>query len=205
MSCYPIAVEERGTITTYIENANVGGAIEASALWAAVSDEIHDMATALCSKETYTITIQPTMLVNEVWIKLYGEGPTTVTWENRNHFFGSVSRALGQILIDCARSRNRKKRGGTEKPIPLQLVPGELGCTQNIKDDTMHALSKALIALGLINERAEEVARMKYILGIPTHIIAQLLEVSERTVRNDWRYAQAWLRRELSKQLGIEE
>lgn len=205
MSCYRSAVEERGNITTYIENANGGGAIEASALWSAVSDEIHGMATALCTRESYTITIQPTMLVNEVWIKLYGECPTTVTWKNRNHFFGSVSRALGQVLIDYARSRNCKKRGGTEKPIPLQLVPGELGCIQNVKDDTVLTLSKALIALGLINERAEEVARMKYILGIPTPVIAQLLEISERTVRNDWRYAQAWLRRELSKQLGFNE
>jgi RNA polymerase sigma-70 factor, ECF subfamily len=198
-------VEQSGNITLHLENAAHGGDMEASALWSAVSDEIHDMAVALCSRETYTITIQPTMLVNEVWLKLHGNGCTSVNWENRRHFFGSVSKALGQVLIDYARTRNRKKRGGTVRPTSLDLVPGELGFKEYTNDDSIQALSEALVQLGLTNERAEEVARMKYILGLSNSIIASILEVSERTIRNDWRYAQAWLRRELAQKFGMLE
>jgi RNA polymerase sigma-70 factor, ECF subfamily len=198
-------VEQSGNITLHLENAAHGGDIEASALWVAVSDEIHDMAVALCRNETHQITIQPTALVNDVWLKLHEHGCGSVNWENRRHFFGSVSRALGQILIDYARARNRVKRGGTSRPTPLHLVPGELGTTDQLQDDSIQALSKALIQLGLTNERAEDVARMKYILGISTPVIAQILGVSTRTIRGDWRFAQAWLRRELSKKFGMEE
>ena len=196
-------MEQCGNITTHLENAALGGDIEASTLWSLVADEIHDMATSLCRRETHTITIQPTMLVNEVWLRLHQEGCCEVNWQNRRHFFGAVSRALTHILVDHARTRNRKKRGGTTRPTPLHLVPGELGCIENIQDDSIEALSEALIGLGLVNKRAEEVARMKYILGIPTPVIANLFEVSDRTIRGDWRFAQAWLRRELSKKFGM--
>ena len=205
LSHYYITVEECGNITTCLQDAASGGEIEVSALWVAVSDEIHDMAVALCRNESHQITVQPTALVNEVWLKLHEHGCSSVNWENRRHFFGSVSRALGQILIDLARTRNRVKRGGSTKPAPLHLVPGELGFVEVIRDDSMHALSEALIQLGLINKRAEEVARMKYILGISTPIIAQILGVSTRTIRGDWRFAQAWLRRELSHKFGMDE
>jgi len=77
------------------------------------------------------------MLVNEAWLRLHQEGCVELTWQNRRHFFGAVSRALTQILIDYARTRNRKKRGGSKRPAPLHLVPGELGFSENIQDDQL--------------------------------------------------------------------
>lgn len=145
------------------------------------------------------------MLVNEVWMRLHGSENSNLTWENRRHFFGSVARALSQVLAEYGRKRKRVKRGGGVKPVSLQFVQNELGYNEHRVDDSIIELTEALKQLSKVNERAEEVARMKYILGLSTNTIASIFGVSDRTVRSDWMFAQAWLRRELSEKFGMDE
>lgn len=193
------------SITSYLEQATTGGEAEMSALWHAVVDDVHEMAVAICHKEANHPTIQPTMLVNEVWMRLHGSENNGLTWENRRHFFGSVSRALAQVLAEYGRKRKRIKRGGGVKPVSMQFVQNELGYNEHRVDDSIVALTEALQKLAVVNERAAEVARMKYILGLSTNTIASIFDVSDRTIRNDWMFAQAWLRRELSSKFGMNE
>ena len=120
-------------------------------------------------------------------------------------FFGSVARALSQVLAEYGRKRKRVKRGGGTKPVSLQFVQNELGYNEHRVDDSIVALTETLQALSQVNERAEEVARMKYILGLSTNTIASMFGVSDRTIRNDWMFAQAWLRRELSLKFGTDQ
>ena len=193
------------SITSYLEQASTGGEAEMSELWHQVVDDVHEMAVAICNKEANHATIQPTMLVNEVWMRLHGSENSGVTWENRRHFFGSVSRALAQVLAEYGRKRKRIKRGGGTKPVPLQFAQNELGYNEYRVGDSIVALTEALKKLSSVNARAEEVARMKYILGLSTSTIASFFDVSDRTIRNDWMFAQAWLRRELSQKFGMDE
>ena len=193
------------SITSYLEQASTGGEAEMSELWHQVVDDIHEMAVSICNKEANHPTIQPTMLVNEVWMRLHGSENSNLTWENRRHFFGSVARALSQVLAEYGRKRKRVKRGGGTKPVSLQFVQSELGYNEHRVDDSIVALTETLQALSQVNERAEEVARMKYILGLSTNTIASMFGVSDRTIRNDWMFAQAWLRRELSLKFGTDQ
>ncbi len=116
----------RGDITRFLEDAASGDGAAVSRLWAEVQEDVHDMAVNICRREYTGITIQPTLLVNEVWMRLYGKSGAPLTWENRAHFFGSAARSMGQILIDYARKRNTVRRGGNHKKVSLELIPGEL-------------------------------------------------------------------------------
>ena len=204
-SCYPQEGESVDqTITSYLDQAATGGEAEMAELWHQVVDDIHEMAVSICHKEANHVTIQPTMLVNEVWLRLHGNQAGDLTWENRRHFFGSISRALSQVLAEYGRKRKRIKRGAGVKPIALQYAQNELGYNEHRVDDSIIELSEALNKLLGVNQRAEEVARMKYILGLSTNTIASIFGVSDRTIRNDWMFAQAWLRRELTQKFGME-
>jgi len=193
------------TITSYLEQASTGGEAEMAELWHQVVDDVHEMAVSICHKEANHVNIQPTMLVNEVWMRLHGNQNSDLTWENRRHFFGSVARALTQVLAEYGRKRTRIKRGGGVPPIRLQYVQNELGYNDHRIDDSIVELTEALKKLSEVNHRAEEVARMKYILGLSSCTIANIFDVSDRTIRNDWMFAQAWLRRELSQKFGMDE
>ena len=99
-------------ITGFLNEASSGDSFAISKLWQEVQCDVHDMAENICRREYSGNTVQPTVLVNEVWIRLYGKDGAVLSWENRAHFFGSVARSMGQILVDYARKRNAKRRGG---------------------------------------------------------------------------------------------
>lgn len=186
-----------GEITRYLDKAASGDGKAIARLWSEVQEDVHDMAVNICRQEFSNITIQPTMLVNEVWIRLYGNDGVNLSWENRAHFFGSVARSMAQILVDFARMRNAQRRGGDRKKLPLEIVPGELANPETQANLMIERLQKALEDLQQFNERAAEVVRFRYILGLPQTTVAEILGVTDRTVRSDWVWARAWLLREL--------
>ncbi len=129
-----------GDITHYLCEASSGDSVAIARLWSEVQEDVHDMAVNICRKEFTGNTIQPTLLVNEVWMRLYGR-EEQLSWENRAHFFGSVARSMSQILVDYARRRNAKVRGGDKKKISIDLVPGELSSPEV----TMNVLIEPLL------------------------------------------------------------
>jgi RNA polymerase sigma factor (TIGR02999 family) len=141
--------------------------------------------------------LHPTVLVNEIFLRI-GRNPPRA-WDSRRHFFGAVSQACEQVLVDLARARQTLKRGGGKQPVPLTFVAGELAQAASARTAADAGLPAALDALAREYPRAAEVARLRYMLGFPTAETARILGVSESTVEKDWAFARAWLRRALAR------
>jgi len=179
--------DQRIRITRLLDAAGSGDSEAASALWSEVNQELRSMATGLLARERPGATLQPTMVVNEVFLRMWAGRSEPPRFEDRRHFFGSAARVMGQFLVDHARSRDRLKRGGGRPPVSLAICDGELAAPDSVDSDEIACLLGALTALEL-----EDVA------GLSIEQVATVLAVSRRTVIDDWRFAQAWLRRRLA-------
>jgi RNA polymerase sigma factor (TIGR02999 family) len=137
-------------------------------------------------------TLQATALIDEVYIRLVDcEG---VSWQDRNHFFAVCARLMRRILTDFARSRQYLKRGGGAKPITfdenLHITPEP--------DGDLVALDDALQGLSAVDKRKSDVVELRFFGGLSIKDTADVLGVSDETVKRDWRLAKLWLLREMS-------
>jgi RNA polymerase sigma factor (TIGR02999 family) len=136
-------------------------------------------------------TLQTTDLVHEVYLKLVGsEDPG---WNGRAHFFGSAARAMREILVDQARSKAAKKRGGglhrvTADEARLPVEPPE---------EDVIALNEAVERLEVLDPRKGEIVNLRYFAGLSAQETAEVLGVSTRTLRREWRFVRSWLYNEL--------
>ena len=190
--------QEQARVTKLLDAAHEGDASASEALWSAVHQEIRQMAAGALRHEKPGATLQPTMVVSEIYLRMWPADAPPPRWENRRHFFGSVARVMGQFLVDHARTRDRLKRGGDRKRVPLEVNEGELARLDSFDESAGADLVKALERLERDAPRQAEVAWLRYVAGLSLEQTAEALEVSPRTVTNDWQYAQAWLRRALA-------
>jgi RNA polymerase sigma factor (TIGR02999 family) len=137
--------------------------------------------------------LQTTALINEAYIRLVDWKPAD--WQNRAHFFGMASRFMRHILVDAARARHRAKRGGAKLSLSLSDAAD---VPVAIKADLV-ALDDALTALEGLNPRHSRVVELRFFGGLSLEEAAHVLNVSVSTVRRDWRFARAWLHRELDR------
>ena len=191
-----------GEVTSLLRRVSDGDQSAFGPLWELVHEEVRRMARGLLAGEAgggAAADLQATALVSEVFLRLHG-GEQVPSLENRRHFFGAAATTLRRILIDHARTRKRAKRGGGLRPIALEFVAGELSATglEEFEPDMLEAAIAALDALAAEHPRAAEVARLRYLLGLDPVTVASLLDISDRTVRSDWVFARAWLKRRLA-------
>jgi RNA polymerase sigma factor (TIGR02999 family) len=191
--------DEKVRVTRLLDAAGSGDSCAASALWSEVNQELRSMATGLLARERPGATLQPTMVVNEVFLRMWAGKSEPPRFEDRRHFFGSAARVMGQFLVDHARSRDRLKRGGGQRPVSLEICDGALGGPDSVDSDEIACLLGALTALELESPRQAEVVWLRYVVGMTIDQVAAILLISRRTVINDWRYAQGWLTRRLSE------
>ncbi|MCP4759192.1 MAG: RNA polymerase subunit sigma [Planctomycetes bacterium] len=191
--------DEKVRVTRLLDAAGSGDSGAASALWSEVNQELRSMATGLLARERPGATLQPTMVVNEVFLRMWAGKSEPPRFKDRRHFFGSAARVMGQFLVDHARSRDRLKRGGGRRPVSLAICDGELSTPDSVDSDEIACLLGALTALELEAPRKAEVAWLRYVAGLSIEQVATVLEVSRRTVIDDWGFAQAWLRRRLAE------
>jgi RNA polymerase sigma factor (TIGR02999 family) len=163
-----------------------------------VQPELHRLAKQYLRGERPGHTLQTTALVNEAYLRLIDA--RKVRWQDRAHFFGLSARLMRQILVDFARSRGYKKRGGGVRHIPLDEAP----VVSPQRDDDLVALDEALAALAEVDARKSRVVELRYFGGLTVEEAAGVLGVSPETVRRDWRLAKAWLRRRLSEEPDAE-
>jgi RNA polymerase sigma factor (TIGR02999 family) len=194
-----VYLPDKSTVTKWLEEAKNGNPDAAQELWAVVYQEVRQMAAGKLSKERQTANLQATMLVSETYLKMWPKDKEPPNFEDRKHFFGSIARVMEQYLIDYARSRGRLKRGGDRKRVSLTIAEGELKNIETVDGDSLEELLKALKALENVMPRAAEVVRLRYISGHTIKQTAIALDISDRTVVDDWEYARAYLRREMSK------
>lgn len=169
-----------------------GDAQATDRLMSLVYDRIRGLARRRFLGERPGHTLEPTAVVHEVYLRLVGE--EGVDQRSRAEFFAIAARLLREILVDYARRHRAQKRGGHLAKVTLEKVP--VATRSNPVD--LLALDDALVRLQALNERQGRVVELKFFAGLTTVEVADLLGVSERTVRGDWELARAWLAREMS-------
>jgi len=156
-----------------------------------VYNELHRIAVALMRRERIDHTLQPTAIVHEAYLRLVDQ--TRTDWQNQAHFFRTAARAMRRILIDHERRRSAAKRGGGSPKVTLDSKLG----VEAEKAVGVLELDEALTKLNKMDERMAQVVEFRVFAGMTVVEAAFVLEVSERTVHQDWRMAKMWLRREL--------
>jgi RNA polymerase sigma factor (TIGR02999 family) len=159
-----------------------------------VYNELRRLAHRYMGRERPGHTLQTSALVNEVYLRLVDS--SHVSWQNRVHFFAVSAQLMRRILVDFARRRNNLKRGGDARQVSLDqalLVSHENGTD-------LVALDDALKALALLDARQSQVVELRFFGGLSVDETAEVLHVSEGTVRRDWSLARVWLHRELNKE-----
>ena len=152
------------------------------------------MAAGLMRRERPDHTLQPTALVNEVFVRLLGRDALGGV-PNRAYFFGAAAQAMRQVLVDHARQRQAAKRGGGRDRVPLDEVLDHFEQQQRL--DVL-ALDEALADLARLNERHAQVVTLRFFGGLSVEETAEVLRVSPITVMREWKSAKAWLYRELA-------
>ena len=154
--------------------------------------ELHRLAHHQMRAERRGSALQTTDLVNEAYLRLVDT--RRVRWESRAHFLGVAAQAMRRVLVDAARARGARKRGGGAQMIPLDESPPAV----SERGASLVALDDALIALADVDPRKSRVVELRYFGGLSVEETAAVLRVSPETVHRDWRVAKAWLLRELS-------
>jgi RNA polymerase sigma factor (TIGR02999 family) len=156
-----------------------------------VHAELHRIAMRVMRGERPGHSLQATALVNEAYLRLVDV--RRVHWQDRHHFLSMAARLMRRVLVDHARSRRYKKRGGGVVPIALD---DHLDIAQDRGRDLV-ALDEALTALAAVDERKSRVIELRFFGGLTVEETASVLNVSVDTVMRDARLAKAWLQREL--------
>ena len=156
-----------------------------------VYSELRRLARRQMRRERPDHSLQTTALINEAYLRLVDL--KTIQWQNRAHFFALCARMMRRILVDFARSRGYRKRGGGARPVSLDQAPAV--SAQPPKD--IVAVDNALNALAQVDARKAEVVELRFFGGLTAQETAEVLKVSEETVLRDWKLAKVWLLREL--------
>lgn len=154
---------------------------------------LHGIAQACMSSERRHHTLQPTALVNEAYLRMGAEGESGI---NRGVFLGRAARVMRQVLVDHARAHNADKRGGGRQRLTLSGV-GAAGDQADAVD--VLGVHEALERLATEDERLVHVVECRFFGGLTIPETAELLGVSQSTIEADWRFAKAWLKRELDR------
>lgn len=181
-------------ITQLLDSANQGDDDAQRRIITLVYDELRRMARSVMAKESPAHTLQATAIVHEAYLKLFGG--TNQNFTNRKQFFAAMGNILREICVDHARKKGALKRGGDKQRVPLDGFS-----IAGFDQDPAEVLSihDALDELEKIEPRQAQVVLLRYFNGFTIEECAAALEVSSRTVDNDWQFARAWLHRELSK------
>jgi RNA polymerase sigma factor (TIGR02999 family) len=156
-----------------------------------VETELRRLARGYMGRERRGHTLQPTALVNEAFLRL--TDARQVRWQDRAHFLGISARLMRRVLVDHARSRGFRKRGGGAQRVTLD--EGLVASPEPALD--LVALDRALETLAAADARKGRVIELRFFGGLSVEETAEVLHVSPQTIKRDWRLAKLWLLREL--------
>lgn len=182
-------------ITQLLAELTNGNKQVVDSLMPLVYKELHQIAHLNLRNERKDHTLNATALVHEAYFKLVDQ--TRVNWQNRAHFFAIASQAMRRILINYAHQHKAQKRGGEN----IKVTFVDENVMRESEPEELIALDEALSRLQTINERQSKIIEYWFFVGLTHEDIAEVLGISVPTVRRDWRFARAWLSRELNKSL----
>lgn len=174
-------------------------------LFPLVYQELHELAHRQRQAWQGDDTLNTTVLVHEAYLKLVNQG--RAGWETEAHFLAVAARAIRQILINYARDRGARKRGGGWRRVPLtedQIERGADGIGADW-DERVLRLDEALQRLATLSDRQSRIVECRFFGGMTSQQTAQALGLSIATVTRGWGMARAWLCRELSPDTGLPE
>jgi RNA polymerase sigma factor (TIGR02999 family) len=154
-----------------------------------VYDELRRLARRQLRSEDAGHSLQPTLLANEVYIRLIDQ--KRVNWQNRAHFFGAAAQIIRRVLVEHARARGRLKRGGDALKVTLY---DEVSATVAVQLDLV-ALDDALTQLAKLDPQQERVIELRFFAGLSIEETSEALNISPATVKRDWATGRAWLYR----------
>jgi RNA polymerase sigma factor (TIGR02999 family) len=160
-----------------------------------VYNELLRIARAELNRHRRGHTLDTRSLVNEAYLKLFNSG--NLGFENRGHFYAAAARAMRQVVIDYARARLAERRGGGCERISLDALEG-MPLPVDAQAEQLLAIDRALEKLASLDERLVKIVELRFFAGLGVTEIADLLGVSEPTVKRDTRAAKAFMHRELS-------
>ena len=162
-----------------------------------VYEELRQLAAHKMAKEAPGQTLQATALVHEAFLRLVGN--ENQRWENSRHFLGAAAEAMRRILIENARKKRRLRRGSNLQRVDLEHVT----IATEDPDEVVLAVHEALQRLAKRDPVKAEVVKLRYFIGMQNSDIAQILGLSEPTVKRYWAYARSWLYLELKNLMEI--
>lgn len=186
-----------GQITALIQQLGGGNRVVIDTLVPLLYQELRQMAQRQLRHERSNQTLNITALVNEAYLKLADQQKTS--WQDRAHFLAIASQAMRRILVDYARARQTKKRGGD---LAFVTYDEEIH-SREMRAQELIELDSALEELSTQNERQSQVVEYSFFGGLTHEEIAAVLQVSVPTVRRDWRLARAWLSGRLKSKTQI--
>ena len=187
-----VTIATRQEVTQVLRDWNSADGSAAERLIPLVYDELRRLARQYLQRERSDHTLQATGLVHEAYLRLVDQ--SSVTWQNRAHFFGVAAQAMRRILVDHARSHRAEKRGGDREKLEFDeaLLPsGERAVDLIALDDALRALEK-------LDARQSQIVELRFFGGLTNEEIGEALDISPRTIKREWRLAKAWLRRQIS-------
>lgn len=178
-------------LTRILEAAERDGPQAAEQLLPLVYQELRDMAAQKLGREIPGQTLQPTALVHEAYLRLVGEEGSL--WDGRGHFFAAAAEAMRRILVENARRKASRKRGGGRERAEFDV--SELAAPE-LREDVL-ALDEALDRLTAADAEAARLVQLRYFAGLTLGEAAEIMGVSPRTADRLWAYARAWLHQAL--------
>lgn len=184
-------------VTTVLRNLKEGSPGAAAQLLEIIYHELRRLAQGEMRGQRKGHTLEPTALVHEAYIRLLGG--VNPGFENRAHFFAAAARAMRSILVDHARARQAQKRGGARKRVALGTAIEASGGAQDPGEGAIEVIQvhEALEKLEAVDGRKCRIIELMFFAGLGTEEVAEVLGVSQTTVKREWRYAKAWLFKEI--------
>jgi RNA polymerase sigma factor (TIGR02999 family) len=180
-------------VTQLLEAMDRGEPKAAEELLPLVYEELRRLAHQKMAQENPGQTIQATELVHEAWLRLLGRDQEH--YEGRRHFFLAAAEAMRRILVDRARRKQRLKRGEGQKPVDLEAVEVPV----EPDDDNLLLVHEALERFSARDAQKAQIVKLRYFAGLSRKDVAEVLNLSEKTVTRHWLYAKAWLCDEIQR------
>jgi RNA polymerase sigma-70 factor (ECF subfamily) len=185
-------IPSRIEITQWLAACKGGDPDALESLLPLVYDELHRQAMHFFVRERSGHTLQPTALVNEVYLRLVNQDGAK--WQNRAQFFAVAAQMMRRILVSHARKRRAAKRGGGEHCITLD----EGVAITPERDINLLAVDEALTKLETIDPEKSRMVELRFFSGLSVEETAEVMGVSPRTIDRQWQTAKAWLHREIA-------
>ena len=188
-----MATRSSDGITQLLERWSNGEEKARDELMALVYDELHRLAANYLHRERREHTLQPTALVNELFLKFSEQH--SMSWQNRAQFFGVAAQLMRRILVDSARAHRAEKRGGDRLCVSLKNIAA-FGAQP---DADLLALHDALNGLAEIDPVPARIVELRFFGGLTIKETAEVMGISHATVEREWKTAKAYLKRELTR------